>query len=168
MKRVILKIGIGFYIVTTIFVTICLLAYNDYKVSEFGDTSMFVLKYDVGDFNKNDLLIVSGDKIGDIKKGTEVLYYDSYDSKVKIDIEKVVKVEKVSDSEYTYNFEDGSYVSNDFVIGSTDDVTNLGVLGFLLGVLESKVGYLLIIVLPMFLVFLYELVAVVKEIRVKR
>lgn len=168
MKRVILKIGIGFYIVVTLFVTICLLAYNDYKVSEFGDTSLFVLKEDLGGFNKNDLLIVSKKDIGNIKQNTEVLYYDSYDSKVKIDIEKVTKVDKISDKEYTLNFDDGSYISNDFIIGSVDSTVNLGFLGLFLKVLESKIGYLLIIVLPMFLVFLYELVAVVKEIKVKR
>ena len=168
MKKMVFDIGFVIYIIITIFVTVCLLAYNDYKVSEFGDVSLVVLKEEVGNYNKKDLLIITKSNIEDLKKGTQVFYYDSKDSKVSINIGTIKEIEKVSDNEYTLNFKDGSYVSNDYLIGAEENAINLGFLGNILGILESKVGYLLIIVLPMFLTFLYELYAIIKEIRTKK
>jgi len=168
MKKMVFDIGFVIYIIITIFVTVCLLAYNDYKVSEFGDVSLVVLKEEVGNYNKKDLLIITKSNIEDLKKGTQVFYYDSEDSKVSINIGTIKEIDKVSDNEYTLNFKDGSYVSNDYLIGAEETAINLGFLGNILGILESKVGYLLIIVLPMFLTFLYELYAIIKEIRTKK
>ena len=122
----------------------------------------------VGNYDKRDLLIVEKTKIEDLENGEKIFYYDSKDEKVSIEIGTIKEIDKVSDKEYTLNFSDGSYVSSDYIIGNCDDVVNLGFLGNILGVLESKVGYLLIIVMPMFITFLYELYAIIKEIRTKK
>ena len=43
MKKIIWNIFVVFYAVIAIFVTICLLSYNRYKVSEFGDNSLVII-----------------------------------------------------------------------------------------------------------------------------
>ena len=61
MKKKISNILFVAYAVIAIFVTVCLLSFNSYKVSEFGDKS-FVLITDDGlspDFQKGDLVIVN-------------------------------------------------------------------------------------------------------------
>ena len=58
--------------------TICLLFLNEHRVSEFGDTSMFVVdnksisKYG---FNKYDMVIITKQTEDDYKKGDLVFFY---------------------------------------------------------------------------------------------
>ena len=59
MKKVISNLIFIIYLIIAIFVTVCLLSYNDYKVTEFGDTSLIIVsdKKMQPDYNKGDLVI---------------------------------------------------------------------------------------------------------------
>lgn len=58
MKKVLINIIFTIYAVIAILITICLLSYNKYKVSTFGNTSLVIIDNDSlkSDFNENDLV----------------------------------------------------------------------------------------------------------------
>ena len=63
MKKIgefILDIVIGIWLIAAIFVTICLLSYNEFKVSTFGKTSLLIIDSDEmePDYLEGDLLLV--------------------------------------------------------------------------------------------------------------
>ena len=60
MKKVISNLIFIIYLIIAILITVCLLSYNDYKITEFGNTSLIIIsdKKMQPDFNKGDLVIV--------------------------------------------------------------------------------------------------------------
>ena len=64
MKKVVLNILFIVYVIIAIFVTICLLSYNDFKVTELGDYSLVIIddKELSPEYEKGDLVIVNKDK----------------------------------------------------------------------------------------------------------
>ena len=86
---------------------------------------------------------------------------------MKVDMAKIVEVEKISDKETTYLLDNDAYISSEYVIGSTDMVKVIPVLGYFVLTLESTWGYLLFIVLPLFLMFVFEIYSIVREVREK-
>lgn len=165
MKKFIRNLLIILYVIIAIFVTVCLISYNDHKVTQFGDTSLVIVdnKDFEPNFNKNDLVIVNSDE--NIGTGKEIFFYNVYENKYTISIAKVTNTEKISDSETTYTLESGQVLSSDNVIGKTENAKKISNVGAILKVLESKWGYLFLIVLPSLLAFLYELVEVIKDVR---
>ena len=81
MKRFFLNTLFGIYVVVAVFVTICLLEYNNYNVTEFGDYSLVIIPSgEVGaGFKKGDLVIVN--KKAEVNVGQKVFFYNTYDSK---------------------------------------------------------------------------------------
>ena len=79
MKKFILNILFTIYAVIAVFTTICLLSYNEYKISEFGDNSIILVTNDElsPDFNKGDLVIVKAGNKSKINVGDKVFFYNS-------------------------------------------------------------------------------------------
>lgn len=165
MKRVISNIIFGLYVIIAIFVTICLLSYNEFKVTEFGDNSLLIIKDDnVGEnFNKGDLVIVNSK--APINVGQKAFFYDTSSMNVGISLGEVVGEEKITKTETTYTIEGDYKVSSEYVIGPEQPVTVIKGIGTILGILESKWGFLFLIVLPALIAFLYQIGVVVSEIR---
>lgn len=59
-------------------------------------------------------------------------------------------------------------VSSQYVLGSAKDTTVIPVVGQILSVLESKWGFLFLIVFPSLIAFLYELTVVFSGIKEER
>lgn len=83
MKKVLKIIGGVFilvYAVIAIVLTVCLLNYNDYNITEFKDKSLIIVQDDElrPDFNDGDLVIVYKNKNSDIKVGDKIFFYDNY------------------------------------------------------------------------------------------
>ena len=78
MKKTILNVIFVIYVVIAVFVTICLLSYNQFKVTEFGNYSLVIVTDDemAPDFNKGDLIIV--DKSQQVLSGDKAFFYDTY------------------------------------------------------------------------------------------
>src|SRR5574344_450371 len=77
IKNIILGIlGIAFFLFA-ISMTILLLNYNDYGVTQFGDTSLILIKDSLAteEFQKGDLVLVKTKKLEDIKIGDSVFAY---------------------------------------------------------------------------------------------
>lgn len=162
MKKIITNAIFTIYLIIAIFVTICLLSYNDYKVSVFGNTSFIIVSDNkLEPFSKGDLLIVENDE--DIEKGDQILYYNTYNEKVKVKIGMVTDVQKgVSETKYSI---DGTNYSSKFVIGRVSDTKYMKNVGTVLGIFESKWGFLFLIVLPALLAFVNQLIVVVSGIK---
>ena len=57
------------YLFVVVFLTVCLLNYNDYNITEIGDKSFIIIRDDELEpkYKENDLVIVNRNKLG--KKG---------------------------------------------------------------------------------------------------
>lgn len=168
MRKIIFDIVVVVYIIITIFVTACLLSYNDYGVSAFGDTSFIIADRDFADFKKNDLIVVSKSSLDNVKKGDQVLYYKRNGKSAVVEVSKLKEVNKVTENESTYSLEDENRLSSDYVIGTLSSSKSFSIFGNILSVLESKWGYLLIIIFPIFLAFFYEIYAIMKELKSRK
>lgn len=165
MKKFICNFFIVLYAIIAIFVTVCLISFNDHRITQFGKTSLIIV--DSKDFepsySKNSLVVVSNDE--KVNVGDEILFYNTYESNASVSLAKVTAAEKITDSETTYTIDGEKSLSSEFVIGKTSNSTTIPVIGLILSVLESKWGYLFLIVLPSLLAFLYEILEVVKEVK---
>ena len=165
MKKILSNILFVIYVVIAVFVTVCLLSYNDFKVTEFGDYSLVIITDDEMEpnYKKGDLVIIN--KQDDIITGRKAFFYNTYDRKIEIKLGTVEAIKNVSNSETTYTLEGGRDISGEYLLGPVDTVEIIPVVGGILNVLESKWGFLFLIVLPSLLAFIYQISVVIAEIK---
>lgn len=163
MKKVVRNILIGLYVVITIIITYCLLSYNKYNISEFKNKYLLIIESKDYNYHKSDLLIVK--KSNKYQKGDIVFYYDLFDSPVEVKVGKIKTVDKTADDLYTYTLENDKIFNDDSFLGTTKNTTSYANLGSIYRILTSKMGYLIIIIFPMLLAFIYEIYGIVKEIK---
>lgn len=84
MKKTVSNILFIVYVAIAIFVTVCLLSYNDFKVTEFGDYSLVIISDDglEPNYKKGDLVIVN--KKSPIITGRKAFFYNTYDRQIEI------------------------------------------------------------------------------------
>ena len=165
MKRLVLNTFFVIYMIIAIFVTVCLLSYNEFKVTEFGNLSLIIITDNElePEYNKGDLVIVnSGDKrnIND-----KAFFYNTYDRNIEIKLGNIEGKEEANERETTYTVEGGHRVSGEYVLGPAKTSTVIGGVGTALAVLESKWGFLFLIVFPALLAFIYQITTVASEIK---
>lgn len=169
MKKFILNIIFIIYLIIAIFVTVCLLSYNDYKVTVLGNTS-FVIVTDSKmqpDYNKGDLVLVENSD--EIQAGEKVFYYNTYNEQIKVKIGTITEVVEEDEGKIIYAIDDGEHkVSSEFVIGQVSTANSIQNLGTVLGILESKWGFLFLIVLPALLAFVNQIMVVASGIKEAR
>ena len=68
----------------------------------------------------------------------------------------------------TYVTTDDENYASDYLIGKESDTIVINGWGYALSLLESKWGYLFIIIFPMLIAFVYEIYAIFKEIKKKK
>lgn len=167
MKKIIGNILVTIYAVIAVFTTICLLSYNEYKVSEFGNYSLILVTNNelVPDFNKGDLVIVSSENKSKIKAGDKVFFYNADDKKIDVSLATITEKGMVTSKETTYTIEGNHVISSKYIIGNANGVYVMPKVGTILSVVESKWGFLFLIVLPSLIAFIYEITVVFSEIR---
>ena len=145
-------------IIYVVLVTMFVLCKNNYGYTQFGDYSFanidLIAEKNVKDTKKGDLLVVKNSN--DIHKGDLIYYYavlnDNYivRSAVVADVKEddYSALYTVSLSNTTIN------VASSRVLGKYSTVYNN--LGSILSVLESRVGFLLLVLLPIMVVFIYQ------------
>lgn len=77
-------------------------------------------------------------------------------------------MKKLLGTETTYTFEGDLKKSSDYVLGPAQDADVIPVVGGILSILESKWGFLFLIVMPSLLAFVYQISVVFSEIRGKK
>lgn len=153
------------YVLLAIFVTVCLLSYNEFKITEFGDYSLLIIREEglEPDFNKGDLVIVN--KKSKVLTGRKVFFYNTYDREIEIKLGEVEEIERVTDKESTYTLEGERKLSSQYIIGPAESADVIPGVGSVLGILQSKWGFLFLIVLPSLLAFIYQIGVVVSELK---
>lgn len=155
------------YILLIIFITICLLSYNDYKVTEFGNTTILPVidenlepEYSVGD------LLILKKNISDISVGDTIFFYRSTFGTTVVNFAKVTNIEIVTTEESTITVEGDYMFSSQYLIGKASTATIVPLVGHVISLLESKYGFLFLGVLPSLLIFLYTGYTLFLEVRV--
>lgn len=155
------------YILLIIFVTICLLSYNDYKVTEFGKYTLLPVidSYLEPEYHVGDLLVVERNNLKDVKVGDMIFYYRTSMGITTVNYAPVVELEHVTDTETTFTVAGDVRFSSSYFMGKVDTSTTLPQLGRVLGLLQSKWGFLFLGVFPSLLAFLYTLYSVIAEVK---
>lgn len=148
MKNVIKNILFSIYLVIAIVITLLLLGYNDFKVSQFGNYTLLLIEDSSlqPEFNKGDLVIV--DKDDEMLTGEKAFFYDAYNQRVEIKLGTIEDVESETTGEPIYILEGDRKLSEEYVIGSANTAQIIPHLGTVLSILESKWGFLFLIVFP--------------------
>lgn len=162
MKKTIFRVFVGIYIVIAVFTTVSLLTYknNEQKLSEFNNKVFVKLQEDVQSYRKGSLLII--DKNNNYQAGDNVFYCNLKKNKC---IVTYGTVDTMMGDAPTVNNE---IVSAKLIIGKDENVRVIPVLGGIMNTLESRWGFLCIIVLPILIGFLYELYNIIKEMKKKK
>lgn len=169
LKKILGSILIIAYAIIAVSVTVLLLSYNKYHCSEIGGYT-FIIMHDDGlepNFNKGDLILVKKTRAKNINVGDNIFLYRNI-TKTQFEI-KYAEVKDKQDSEFDKNVKyilDGNtMISHEDVIGTTKDIKVIPNLGTVLSILESRYGYLFLIVVVTFVAFLYEIYELIMEIK---
>ena len=177
LLKLIKGIIIFIWALVAIITTVCLISLNEFGVTEIGKKTVFVIDDDSNEpqFHENDLIIATKLSESKYKAGDSVFYYLD-NSKDSIIIKSgIVKSIDVNDSaEDTFHFLKKSITSEDDtddliaysrIIGKTDEVKSYSKLGAVLNVLESKFGFLFLIILPTIFATVYEVYSIIEEVK---
>ena len=173
MKKVgsfMFDIVVGVWFVIAVFVTICLLSYNEFKVTTFGKYSFLIMDSDElePEFKEGDLVVVKRNSDNKIEIGDDVFYYNAKkNSSVLIYDDLVEEKEMVDRNETTYIL-DGKKVSSDYVIGKKETSKTYRGLGTSLGLLTSKWGFMFLVIFPTLFAIIYEIMMIAESLRKKR
>ena len=165
MKKICIGFFITLYIIISLIVTTCLLHYNDYNITVINGKSLISLKSDYDDLKKGSLVVV---KDNDISVGDKVFYYEANGSDVGVNLRSVKNINKINASESTYTLDNDKVITKDFIIGTKNNAKVYPVIGGILLALESKWGFLGIVILPVAVCFIFEIYTLVKEFKPKK
>ena len=167
----ILEVVIVLYVV---FITSCILFKNRYAFTQFGDYTFIPVVNDnekyIKDVNKGDLLIAK--KVDKVSLSESIYFYTSENRNYIVREGKVTRV-PMGDGDTLYDITvemlDKSVdttVSGSKIVGKKS--TLLPLLGSVLTFLESRTGFLLCVLLPIVIVFLYQIYEFISVVRYER
>lgn len=156
VMRVIEVIVIAYVII----MSTCLLCRNKYGYTQFDTKTLISIgnkdtKY-LKEFSKNSLVVFEEKDIEDIKVGDKVYYYAVENEKYVIKQDKIVDTQgEASDTLYKFEKNPDVAVAGAKVIGTYEKTYKTwgGVKLFL----ESRIGFLIFVLLPILLLFIYEI-----------
>ena len=163
IKKVFTAILLVIFFAFTITMTILLLNFNKFGVTQFDDTSLLIIKkgYSSETYKKGSLVFVESKNIKDYKIGEEVFVYhlDGHGGANILSGE----VAQVFVDDDAITFTNGGTYSSEFIMGV--GTKTYPKLGKILSILESKWGFLFIILVPNFFLFVYQLYSLIVEIK---
>ena len=168
--NLLLDIVIGVWLIVAIFVTICLLSYNDFQVTTFGKNTLLIIDDDSMEpnFLEGDLVIVKRNSDNKINVGDKVFYYNSaMNSNVWIYLNTVSDKKPITRDETTYTI-DNENVSSEYIIGKADGAKVMHKAGTFLRIFTSRWGFMFLVIFPTLFAIIYEIMMIVdarKEIK---
>ena len=166
--KIVLGIVFGVYLIVVVFTTAFLLNKNDYGAAKFFGRYLIINEEKtLEDYKQGSLLIIKELKPEDIEVGDKAFFYDTYSVSKKIKYSEVTRKEKINENETTFTMKDNSPVSGQYVLGTEKSTTEAHTLGRILDVVQSRWGFLFIVVFPLFLALIYEIYAIYKEFKKK-
>ena len=155
------------YFLIAIVLTVCLLSYNEYRVTQIGDYSLLLsIDEEIEDISKKgDLILVKKELNKNINIGDRVFFYKRESNEIIISAAKIVQKEEAFGGGFNYLVEGDYRISDKYIVGKVDPSTKVPYLGTILSILESRLVFLFLIVFPTFIIFLYELYKIVIEVK---
>ncbi len=167
MKKVLGTIFIVVYSIIAIAITILLLSYNEYLCSEINGYTFYIVEDDSLEphFVKGDLLIVNQSSPKNIEVGDKIfLYQNISNTEYYIKYGEVTNVAR-QNSRYIYTIDNEYQYDSSYLMGKEEGSYFYNKIGAVLGVLESRWGYLFFIVIVTLLLFLEELYELYMEVK---
>ena len=169
MKKIgafLLRFLLVIYIIVALGITVCLLSFNDYRVSEFGDYSLVLITDEEmePEYKEGDLVIVKKNKAKDINEGDKIFFY----SDNQLNFAEVAQKEEIEKDRAIFVLEDNTNVVSDDVAGKAETSKSYSNIGMFLSIVESKWGFLFLIVFPSSIAFIYELYSFIVDIKMSR
>ena len=169
--KIILKFVEFLIILYVVIISTVLLCRNKYGYTQFGDKTIVTMgqkdtKY-LEEFDKKDLIVLKSVEFDETKVGEEVYYYAIENENYIIKKGKISdKSGEASNAIYSIEQSDTKDVSNDKVLGKLDKVySNLGQILFFL---SSRIGFLIFVLLPILVLFIYEIYDFIMEIKYEK
>lgn len=168
IKGVLISIVLIAFFAFTITMTILLLNYNEFGLTQFDDTTLLIVKkgFSSEKYPKGSLVIVENKEMKDYKEGDEVFTYqlDGHGGvNIQYGIVGQVHVDQNREEDSALTFSNGGTYTSGFVMGKGEKVyPNIGKY---LSIIESKWGFLFIILVPNFFLFVYQLYSLIVEIK---
>lgn len=155
------------WIVLAVFTTICLISYNDYKVTVFGKESLVIVDSDELEptFKNHDLAIITKQSEKNLKVGDQIFFYSGNktdSSYVNYGAITDIQTDPTAESAYFIGEKKVSYSD---VIGKGDGAIVYHKVGLVLSILESRWGYMFLVILPTLFALVYEIYAITKEVK---
>lgn len=163
IKSFITGVLICAFFIFALAMTMLLLNYNKYGLTQFGNTTFVIINDEISSekFQKGDLVLVKSQKLEKLELGNEIFAYRiNTGGRVSVELGKIGEIYPEEDA---IAFENGDIFSSEFVIGTADEIYND--IGTYLTIIESKWGFLFIVLVPCLLIFIYEIYALIIEIK---
>lgn len=146
-------------------ITTCLLCQNKYGLTElFGKTLVIVNKEnekELANFQKGDLVLLDQVDAKSVKEGDTLYYYATEKKEYVLRSGVVASRAGEENAElFTLDGEKKETISAERVLG-TYSGTSYRTIGGILEVLESRVGFLLLVILPIMILFIYQIYSLI-------
>lgn len=167
MKKIIGTIFICIYVIIAVSVTVLLLSYNEYKVSEINGYSICIMGDESlePEYKHGDLLIAKKTNKNKIKVGDNVLLYKTISTNEFEIVNRKVENILTEGNHLIYQVSDDEQYDSEYLIAKDSDITRIENLGTVLGILESRWGYLFFIVIVSLILLLQEIFELVMEVK---
>lgn len=167
MRKVLGTILFVVYAIIAITVTVLLLSYNEYNNSQLGGYTVYIVKDDSLEpqYKQGSILLIKSTTDKNVQVGDDLFLYKVLNSQEYEVVYKTLTEKAQQGRHIVYKIgEDESYAS-DYFIGKGSDTIVINGWGYVLGLLESRWGYLFCVVIVSLLLFLQEVFELVMEIR---
>jgi len=163
IRNIIIGILFVVFFAFAIGMTVLMLNVNDYGLTQFGDTTLLYLTENISskNFKKGDLVLIEKPLFEEVKVGDELFVYRvARNGSVTVEVGIVGDIHE-EDSAISY--ENGATFGEQLIIGHAGNKYEK--IGSYLGIIQSQWGFLFIILVPCFLIFIYQLYALIVEIK---
>lgn len=168
MKRKLGAILFVIYAIIAITVTVLLLSFNEYNISEIGDHTVYIVDNDAlePEYKEGSILLIEKTSDKHVNVGDEIFLYRVINSQEFEIVTKTLVAKSQQGRHIVYEVDGGESYASEYFIGKIDDTTVIeGPWGTILSILESKWGYLFCIVIVSLLLFLQEVFDLIIEIK---
>jgi len=168
MKKIVGAILFVVYSIIAIAVTVLLLSYNEYNISEIGGYTVYIANNDAlePEYEQGSILLIEDTSDRHVKVGDEIFLYKVINSQEYEVIIRTLASKTQQGSRIAYTTDTGEIYSSDYFIGKVEDTSVIGSpWGTVLSIVESKWGFLFCIVIVSLLLFLQEVFDLIIEIK---
>ncbi len=162
IKSFLLGVLVVVFFAFAIAMALVLIYRNKYGITQFGETSLVLINSQISsdNYKKGDLVLTESKRLSEYKTGEDIFVYFVEGKTVNLELGVLGNID-TDNSRIT--FENGRIFKDEFIIGNP--TKTIPKLGTFLSVVGSTMGFLFIILIPCFLIFIYQIYALIVEIK---